>query len=780
MVWGHTDVPVQGVIMDNIKLSVRELVEFIYKSGDINVRNLGADRAIEGIKAHKILQNQMGENYYKEYYLKGEFVLNDIIFLIEGRADGILIEDDETIIDEIKSTYTDLSLINGEYSTAHMAQAKCYGYMYGLSNNLENISVQLRYYNLDTKEVKTIKQTFSTEELKIFFYSLLNTYIDWAETIINLRKERNRTIKELNFPFEKYRKGQRDFSIAVYLSIRSGKKLFAQAPTGVGKTVSVLFPAIKSLYEKNAKIFYLTAKSSTKTIAFNTVKMMHKQGLRLRTTVITAKDKICFMDETKCEPEYCPYAKGYYDKLNIPLRETIKNNCMYDREFIEELGKKYELCPFELSLDLSYMSDIVICDYNYYFDPRVALKREDLFNKDKDILLIDEAHNLEDRVRNMYSPELIKEEFYEVYKIIKSEKSLSKELFNINKKFINIKKSIDEAQILKETTEELIKALRKFIAKADKYFNERKNEKIPEELTDIYFKSIFFIKISEIADDNFCYYADSANNKTMVKLFLIDTSQILKEIERNARSSIFFSATLTPLKYFRYILGGEEDDYILKLSSPYDKENLNLMITSDISMKYTKRDSNIEKTCEYINTLITEKKGNYMIFFPSYNFMNKVYSVYESLYDTMNIIVQSQGLNEEEQMDILSRFENERNVVLFTVVGGTFSEGIDLPLDKLIGAVIIGTGIPQISFERNIIKAFFDEKMNTGYDYAYKYPGFNKVLQSAGRVIRTEDDRGTVLLIDSRFCQYTYLKLFPDHWKHFKKIKTSEDIKNLL
>jgi DNA excision repair protein ERCC-2 len=780
MVWGHTDVPVQGVIMDNIKLSVRELVEFIYKSGDINVRNLGADRAIEGIKAHKILQNQMGENYYKEYYLKDEFVLNDIIFLIEGRADGILIEDDDTIIDEIKSTYTDLSLINDEYSTAHMAQAKCYGYMYGLSNNLENISVQLRYYNLDTKEVKTIRQTFSTEELKIFFYSLLNTYIDWAETIINLRKERNRTIKELNFPFEKYRKGQRDFSVAVYLSIRSGKKLFAQAPTGVGKTVSVLFPAIKSLYEKNAKIFYLTAKSSTKTIAFNTVKMMHEQGLRLRTTIITAKDKICFMDETKCEPEYCPYAKGYYDKLNVPLRETIKNDCMYDREFIEELGKKHELCPFELSLDLSYMSDIVICDYNYYFDPRVALKREDLFNKDKDILLIDEAHNLEDRVRNMYSPEIIKEEFYEVYKIIKAEKSISKELFNINKKFINIKKSIDEAQILKESPEELINALRKFIAKAEKYFNERKNEKVPDELTDIYFKSIFFIKISEIADENFCYYADSTNSKTMVKIFLIDTSHILKEIERNARSSIFFSATLTPLKYFRYLLGGEEDDYILKLSSPYDKENLNLMITSDISMKYTKRDTNIEKACEYINTLITEKKGNYMIFFPSYNFMNKVYSVYEALYDTMNIIVQSRGLNEEEQIDILNRFENERNVVLFTVVGGIFSEGIDLPLDKLIGAVIIGTGIPQISFERNIIKAFFDEKMNTGYDYAYKYPGFNKVLQSAGRVIRTEEDKGTVLLIDSRFCQYTYLKLFPDHWKHYKKIKTSEDIKNLL
>lgn len=763
--------------MDNIKLSVRELVEFVYKSGDINVKNLSVDRAMEGIKAHKILQSQMGDNYHKEFYLKNESVLNDIMFVIEGRADGVINENDEITIDEIKSTYTNLDLIDDEYNSAHTAQAKCYAYMYGLLNNSEKLNVQLRYYNIDSKETKTIKHTFTIEELKTFFYNLLDTYIDWAETIINLRKERNKTIEELKFPFDKYRKGQRDFSVAVYQTIKSGKKLFAQAPTGVGKTVSVLFPAIKSLYEKNSKIFYLTAKSSTKSIAFNTIKIMHDKGLKLRTIIITAKEKICFMEETKCEPEYCPYAKGYYDKLNIPLRQTIKNECLYTREFIEELGRKHELCPFELSLDLAYMSDIVICDYNYYFDPRVALQREDVFNKDKDILLIDEAHNLEDRTRNMYSPAIVKEEFYEVYKMMKAEKSLSKELFNINKKFIDIKKSLKEAKILEKPPDDLINALRKFVVKAEKYFSELKNEKAPDEFTDIYFKSSFFIKISEIADDNFCYYADLAGDKTMVKLFLIDTSNVLKEIEKNALSSIFFSATLTPLKYFRYILGGDEDDYILKIKSPFDIENLNLMITADISMKYTQRDLNIEKACQYINALITEKKGNYMIFFPSYFFMNKVYSTYESLYPTSNILLQNQGISEEEQQDIINSFINERNLVLFTVVGGIFSEGIDLPLEKLIGAVIIGTGIPQISFERNIIKGFFDDKMNSGYDFAYKYPGFNKILQSAGRVIRTENDKGTVLLIDSRLCQYTYLKLFPDHWRHFKKIKSVEEVK---
>ncbi|MGB4606908.1 MAG: ATP-dependent DNA helicase [Sedimentibacter sp.] len=766
--------------MDKIKLSVRELVEFVYKSGDISARNLSLDRAMEGIRAHKILQSQMGDGYRKEFYLKSEFIFKDIMFFIEGRADGILTQDDEVTIDEIKSTYTDLGLIDEEYRTANMAQAKCYAYMYGLMYDLSKLSVQVRYYNLDTKETKTIKQAFGLEELKTFFYGLLETYLDWAETIISLGKERDRTIEEAAFPFKDYRKGQREFSVAVYRTIEAGKKLFAQAPTGVGKTVSVLFPAIKSLHGKNSKIFYLTAKSTTKTIAFNTVKIMHEKGLRLRTAVITAKDKICFMEERKCEPEYCPYAKGYYDKLNIPLRETLKNDCLYDREFIEDLAKKHELCPFELSLDLAYMSDIVICDYNYYFDPRVGLQREDTFNKDKDIVLIDEAHNLEDRARDMYSPEIIKEVFYEVYKRMKTEKSLRKELYNINRKFIDIRKSIDKAQILQGPPEELINALRKFTVKAEKYFNENKGEKVPEELTDIYFQSVFFIKISEIADDNFCYYADKTNNITRVKLFLIDPSQILKEIQKKARSSIFFSATLTPLKYFRYMLGGDEDDHILRISSPFRRENLNLMISSDISMKYTLRDSNIEKACEYINTLITERKGNYLVFFPSYHFMNKVYSTYETLYDTSSITLQCRGIEEDDQKEITDRFENERNVVVFTVVGGVFSEGIDLPLDKLIGAVIIGTGIPQISFERNIIKAFFDDKMKAGYDFAYKYPGFNKVLQSAGRVIRTEEDKGTVLLIDSRFCQHTYLKLFPDHWKHYKRIYSPEEIKNNL
>lgn len=765
--------------MDNIKLSVRELVEFVYKSGDINSKAMSQERALEGIKAHKLLQSQMGESYQKEYYLKKEFELNNIIFVIEGRADGIITENNEVTIDEIKSTYTNLDLIDEEYNIAHIAQAKCYAYIYAIENELTTLNVQLRYFNLDSGKTKSILHKYTIIELEKFFYDLLNLYIEWAETIINLRKEREITVDNLDFPFSKYRSGQRNFSVAVFRTIKEGKKLYAQAPTGVGKTISALFPAIKSLnYKNNSKIYYLTAKSSTKTIAFDTIKIMTDQGLKLRTTVITAKDKICFMDETNCEPEYCPYARGYYDKLNVPLKNAIKNDCLYDRDYIENIGKTYEICPFEFSLDLSYMSDAVICDYNYYFDPRVALQRDDVFKNNNDILLIDEAHNLEDRTRSMYSPEIVKEEYYDVYKIMKnSNKKISNSLSNINKKFIEIKKSSEEPFIFTEEPSEIINSLRKFAVLAEEYINDKKNENIPDELVDIYFKSIFFIKISEIADDNFCYYADFSFKKTTVKLFLIDPSAILKEILKNAWASIFFSATFTPLKYFRYILGGDEKDYILKIKSPFEEKNLKLIISENISMKYSVRDSNIEATCHYINELVTEKVGNYMVFFPSYSFMEKAYETYKDLFNVTNIILQSQGITEEHQTEITDKFKTESDVVLFTVVGGIFSEGIDLPLEKLIGAVIIGTGIPQISFERNIIKDFFDNKFNSGYDFAYKYPGFNKILQSAGRVIRTENDKGVVLLIDSRLCQLTYLKLFPDHWNHYLKIKNKDELK---
>jgi DNA excision repair protein ERCC-2 len=785
--------------MNKIKLSVRELVGYAHMSGDIGADSISLERALEGTRIHKLIQNQMGDEYKREYHLKHEFNYNDIDFEIEGRADGIITNENGVVVDEIKSTYKPIDTINEfNYDYSHMSQALCYGYFYCAKESVEKIAVQLRYCNIDTEEIKIIKNDYTFDELKTIFYDLIDIYLEWAKLRIEHYIAKRKTIDEILFPFDSYRHGQRNLLVAVYQTINNKKKLFVQAPTGIGKTISVLFPAIKALNSNNnSKICYLTAKSSTKQMAEDTIMKLQDRGLKLRTTVITAKEKICCNDSFNCDAEVCPYAKDYYSKLNKVLLNAIKGEFMYNREYIEKIAKEYIVCPFELSLELGYSSDVVICDYNYYFDPRVAFKREDFQDNTNDILLIDEAHNLEDRTRNMYSCELIKEKFYEVYKEVKTvshlDKSIVKAIKNINAEFVLLKKELEndnENKVLADSPESLLKTLRVFVTKTEKWMNEKKLYK-NEKLEELYFESIFFIKLSELFDENFCYYLEKGSNNTLkntfkIKIFLINTSEILKVILKNAYSAIFFSATLTPLKYYRQILGGDiKEDKLLMLDSPFVIDRLNLVVTGNLSMKYTIRDSNIDKICEYIHTVVNNKIGNYIVFFPSYAYLNKVSEVYHSLYDYNKdnqafYINNSAPLQETEQLDILNKFYNQKNVILFTVVGGVFSEGINLPNDILIGAIVIGTGIPQISFERNLIKNFFDKKYNSGYDFAYKYPGFNKVLQSVGRVIRTEEDRGIALLIDSRLLQNTYLELFPNHWKHYKKIYNTEQLKKIL
>ncbi len=766
--------------MRNITIPVRQLVEFVYRSGDLDSTYRSNTRALKGIKAHKILQSNMGENYLSEVFLKHEFEYKDIIFIVEGRADGIIENEDEIIIDEIKSTYKDIEQIDENYNQTHWAQAKCYGYIYCVKNDIDNINIQLRYYNLNTSKEKTITQVHTKDELGKFFNELIERYFNWAERFISWEEIRDNSIENMQFPFKDYRKGQREFAVSVYKTILKNKKLFAQAPTGVGKTVSTLFPSIKAISKtSNSKIYYLTAKSLTKQVAFDTIEMMSKQGLRLKTIVITAKEKICFKEECICEPEHCEYADGYFDRVNDALLEALEQD-LYDREFIEKISKKYKVCPFEFCLELSLMSDVTICDYNYYFDPRVALKREFTNNN---IILIDEAHNLVDRTRSMYSTELWKEDFLKASKPLKeNEKKLYKILKTINTEMLSLRKTLNEKErhkVLEEKPEELLKKLRKFISFGDEWLESNKNHKEFKEILDLYFQTVSFIRISEIIDENFCYYIEKLNNKFRIKLYCINPADILAETTKDTGSVIFFSATLTPLKYFRYILGGDDSDHLLKLTSPFNEDNLNISIINNISLKYSVRDANINQVCNYINTIVNRKEGNYMIFFPSYKYMHKVYEEYIDLYNAENIVIQEQNMSESEHIDFINKFEDNKNITAFTVIGGAFSEGIDLTYDKLIGVAIIGTGIPQICLERNLIKELFDKKHNMGFQFAYMYPGFNKVLQASGRVIRTELDVGTLVLIDSRFNQSRYCKLFPEHWHKFNVINSSKQLINV-
>lgn len=770
--------------MKKIKISVRSLVELIMKKGSIDNRFVGNIKAIEGIRGHQKVQKSYGDEYTCEVSIKHTFYFDEIEIEVEGRMDGLLIENNKTIIDEIKTTTKDLLLIDENTNPLHWAQVKCYGYMYCIHNDLDNIDLQVTYYNIENKSTRILRKKFKICELEEFFFTLINEYKSWASMEKKWMEIRNESIKNLKFPFEEYRQGQREFAVRVYKSIVDSKKCFAMAPTGTGKTVSTLFPAIKAMgEEKTSKIFYLTAKNITREVANDTISLMKKQKLNLRSITITAKEKICKMSEVNCNPDYCPYAKGYFDKINNALKEILNKYDDFSRKNIDEMSEVYKLCPFELCLDLTMFSDIIICDYNYIFDPRVYLKRYFDVKKTDFTFLVDEAHNLLDRSRNMYSAEINQGTFIKMKKIIgKKDKRLLNLIKEIEIYFLEKSKVLDVMKEkylveneLPKVLLELFNALIKFM---DEYLS-RSNEE-NSDLLDLYFEVNKFISISNFYDNNYkTIYSDELLGIN-IKLFCANPSDLIVEKINKSKSTTIFSATLTPLNYYKEIYGSEGEDFIINLKSPFDVKNRLLMIGDNISTTYDKRKDTAEDIVEYIKACVECKNGNYMVFFPSYKYMELVYEKIRDKYSDLNIIIQENNMSEEEKEEFLALFNNDDKeaYVGFCVLGSHFSEGIDLTEDKLIGVIVVGVGMPQINIERDIIKEQLNEN-NKGFDYAYVYPGMIKVLQAVGRCIRTSKDRGVILLLDNRYSTYRYKSLFPREWNPYVIIKKPNDIKHL-
>lgn len=758
-----------------VVISIRNLVEFVLMSGDLDSRFTGSNRAIEGTKAHQKVQKSYGEEYTPEVTLKYSFEYENYNMTVQGRADGILIQDDNVIIDEIKSTTIPLDLLDENKNVTHWRQAKCYGYIYAMENNLDTINIQLTYYNLDTEEVRKFRKNFSFKELEMFFYQLINDYYSWIDTLENWKLQRDISIKEIEFPFKEYRKGQRELAIAVYRTIREEKRLFAQAPTGIGKTISTLFPTVKAIGEGiTSKIFYLTAKTITRQVAEEAFTKMRHRGLRFKTVTLTAKDKLCFEKGKKCTPEECGFAKGHFDRLRDGLRDLFENEDAFTREVIEKYAIKHNICPFEFSLDIALWADGVICDYNYAFDPRVYLKRFFADEKGDYTFLIDEAHNLVDRSRMMFSAELNKRGFLDQKRNMKDKcPKVYKALNNLNTFMINVNKKCGENlfYIQKEEPKEMYPLLANFIREADEYLQENNKKEGQEDLLELYFNAFAFLKIAEFYDERYVTYVEKKNKDVILKIFCLDPSYLLGEAIKRGKSAVFFSATLAPLQYFKEIFGGNENDYLIRLNSPFESKNLGLFISDYISTKYKNREKSYMDIVDVIAKVVQEKTGNYFVFFPSYQYLRRVLDLFMEKYPYIETIEQDSNMTEEEREDFLNKFESnpEKTLVAFGVLGGIFSEGIDLVGDRLSGAIIVGVGLPQLSLEVNLIMNYFNDKNNKGYDYAYLYPGMNKVLQGAGRVIRTEKDRGIVCLIDERFTTYNYQRLFPKEWKHFKR-----------
>ena len=767
-----------------IRISIRNLVELLLRSGDIDNRLVSSTRMLEGTRIHQKIQKESGDNYSKEVYLSFDYEIEGFVIKIEGRADGIISEPEGIVIDEIKSTSRPLEYIDEDFSLLHWAQAQCYAFIYATMNELPEICVQLTYFQIDTEEIMHIRKQFQLVELQTFMNQLVNKYFIWASMQDGWNTQRDISIKSLQFPFETYRKGQRELAVAVYKTIMQEKKLFVQAPTGIGKTISTLFPAVKAVGEQHiSKIFYLTAKTITRQVAEEAFSKMRCEGLRFRTITLTAKDKICFNKEGSCNPDFCEYAKGHFNRVNAALIDILKNKENLSRDIIEEYALKHKVCPFEFALDLSLWADGVICDYNYVFDPRVYLKRFFLSNNGDYAFLIDEAHNLVDRAREMFSAQISKSAFWEAKKIMKERQpKIAKQLSKINSYMVALRKQCSEEGFIvsKDELNDLYKMLNNFIRESEEWIlkNQSKNIEGFDQVLEVYFNSISFTKISEFYDERYVTFIDAKSNEVRVKLFCIDPSYLLADAIKRGKTAIFFSATLTPINYFMDILGGDKEDYNINLMSPFENKNLCLLIEDNISTKYKNRENSYDKIVEIIKVAIEKKLGNYMVYFPSYKYMNEVYTRFIEKYPNIETMLQQSTMSEEERENFLNKFKpnTTENLVCFSVLGGIFSEGIDLKGDRLIGAIIVGVGLPQVSAEQDIIMNYFQQKNGMGYENAYMYPGMNKVLQASGRVIRSENDIGMVLLVDERFSNYDYKCLFPKHWEHNLRVRNVQDL----
>lgn len=816
--------------MHDIHISVRNLVEFIMRSGDLSTSRTGLkdpDAMQEGTRIHKKLQKRMGSNYHAEVALVQEIPVNcndiDFTITVEGRADGIFSDETGEVIDEIKGVYRDIHSMK-EPLPVHRAQALAYAYIYALQKGLPGMGLRVTYCHIPTEEVRYFTEYLSFEDISAEFLQIVQEYAKWAAWQIQWHETRNLSLKELAFPFP-YRDGQANLVKGVYQSILRKKRLYIEAPTGVGKTISTVFPAVKSIGEGiTEKIFYLTAKTITRTVAENTFCLLEEHNALLKCITLTAKEKICIQEKAACNPLTCERANGHFDRINEAVFDILTNETIITRDKILQYAQKHTVCPFEMSLDIASWCDVIIGDYNYAFDPTASLKRFFGVEKENDfVFLIDEAHNLVDRAREMYSASLIKEDFLTMKKLTKTKsRKLTNALETCNRSLLELKRECETLQKYNSIQVEafVLRLMRLCTVLEEFLLQEEHDSSLPllpaerEQLLNFYFEVRSFQNIYELSDEHYTIYSDYCENGDFcLHLQCMDPSVNLDTYLKKGRCSVFFSATLLPIHYYREQLAGREEDYAIYAPSPFSPAKRLLMIGREVSTKYTRRSPAMyEKIAQYIITFAQSKTGNYLVFFPSYKMMQEIREALlarehihdfadtpcstpalaggtphtnpepadSTLYcDTGHITdmpytadghiflhTQTTSMTEEAREEFLSHFQEnpDRTNVGLCVMGGIFSEGIDLKKSRLIGAVIVGTGLPMVCTENELFKDYFDKEKGCGYSYAYQYPGMNKVLQAAGRVIRTTEDIGSILLLDDRFLQSSYQALFPREW----------------
>ena len=785
-----------------IELSVTELCAMAHKSGSIDARHPPKSKRDlqKGSEAHRKLQAKEGASYKAEVFLRNTTLYNGMFYTVEGRADGVIEEGNTVTVEEIK-TVQGRRYVSAPREDAY-SQLRCYAHFLCEDKRLSRIRMRMRVYDPERDTVRDSYSEATREELRAFYHSLLARIEFFARFEMLRKTEYIPSVAGIGFPYENPREGQTELAETVFRTVRKGKRLFAQAPTGIGKTMSVLYPAVKALGNSLCeRIFYLTAKASTRREAYAAAAKIFLSGAKLRTVVLYAKEQLCLNEggckngaASRCNPEECPYARGYYDRVDAALTELLEGNNGFPRVLLEKMARKHSICPYELSLDLSRFCEIIICDYNYVFDPSVYLRRyfdASEGERGEYVFLVDEAHNLPDRARDMYSARLSSEPFEAVYARVdpadeKLESALGGFLMTMRRMARlcteNRQKHEDGTEsgyyVNREPSEQVAEQAEQCRRALDAFVKSDPMHPLSGKLMDLASVLRRFVGIAAYYDTRFLTFAELVHGKFSIQLYCLDPSGVLDTATARAKAAVFFSATLTPLDYFSDVLGGGKSAVTLALPSPYAPENLCLTVVPTISTRMEDREKSYKRIATYIAAAVSAKAGNYMVYFPSYEYLDRVYEKFAARYGQVECVVQRPGMSARERDDFLAAFKADEGHlrVGFCVLGGSFSEGVDLPGSRLIGSVIVGVGIPGLSNERNILRDYYENKCERGYDYAYTYPGMNRVLQAAGRVIRREEDKGIVVLIDSRYAEEPYLHLYPAHWQN---ITAAGDAKSL-
>jgi DNA excision repair protein ERCC-2 len=752
-------------------VSVRDLVAFAWRSGDLAGKGgfSGRSRALEGTRGQTFVQKQRKGDYQVEVPVEKLIETEELKLLIRGRMDGLRTEKGTLLVEEIKTVRSGPILAP---ELLHTAQARLYAYLFAEGKQFDSIEIQVTYLELGSRKMTEFKTEITWFELEAFYQQTVDEYLRWIRAQQQWRLRRDASIEIIQFPHGQYRPGQRRLAVAVYKTIRSGGKLFAEAPTGIGKTVSVLFPAIKALRAGAIeKVFYLTAKTSGRAVAENTLKQLREKGLLLRSVTITARDKICFKPgAAACDPKTCPYAIGYYDRVKGAVRAALELEQM-GRSEIEQVARSKMVCPHELSLDAAEWADLVICDYNYVFDPSAKLKRFFAEEPKPFAILADESHNLIERSREMFSAGIAVAELENARQALAGDApACSSALRSLRETILQVCQSESfiprgDFALSKAFPKELLQPLDQFLDAAEQWLALEEPALFREMLLDLYFSLLGFEQIAGLYGEQ---YATLWNcHEQRLRLFCLDASAFLAEALEGRGSAIFFSATLRPNAFFREALGGLPTDSIIELTSPFDPNRLRLLVHGGIATNWREREASLAQVAEAISAVALGRPGNYIAYFPSYQYLASVREKLESQFPQVRTIIQEPGMSDQRRENFLERFQAQTQSVQLgmAVMGGVFGEGIDLVGERLAGVIVVGVGLPQLSLERDLIKEYYARQRKSGFDFAYTFPGMTKVLQAAGRVIRSETDRGVVLLIDQRFGRHAYRSLFPPWWE---------------